>query len=313
MEYSFFGIKDIDEIVGESKYILNLKNVISSVVCNSSSVLLYGKEGTGKKLIAKTIYALSNNDNSVCFCNFDCKNNFYSSFEDFNLDFKKFSKLIPSFIFYFEDIEKLDINFQRELCSFIKSAPLNYKFIYSSSVLLEDLVEQEKFDSELFFVISAVLINTVSLQQHSEDIPFLIDYYFNKLNNDRGGVLNPISDEIKMKLQNMVWHGDVKELKFTIEKAFLSSNNSYLTLKDFGLNEVVDSTVAGFVQNQLSAVNYANSLNDFSLKTAIDNFKKDYVTRILEENNWNQTKTSKILGIQRTYVIKLMNDLNIKK
>jgi Nif-specific regulatory protein len=55
------------------------------------------------------------------------------------------------------------------------------------------------------------------------------------------------------------------------------------------------------------------SLPDKSLKTALDSFKKEYVTQILEENGWNQTKTARILGIQRTYVIRLINELHIQK
>ena len=50
-----------------------------------------------------------------------------------------------------------------------------------------------------------------------------------------------------------------------------------------------------------------------SLKTAIDTFKKEYLTKILEENDWNQTKTAAVLGIQRTYVIRLMNELHIRR
>nr|MCR5061686.1 Fis family transcriptional regulator [Treponema sp.] len=55
------------------------------------------------------------------------------------------------------------------------------------------------------------------------------------------------------------------------------------------------------------------TFEDKSLKAAIDRFKKEYITRVLEENGWNQTRTAKILGIQRTYVIRLINELNIRK
>ena len=55
-----------------------------------------------------------------------------------------------------------------------------------------------------------------------------------------------------------------------------------------------------------------DSEDDKTLKTAMDSFKKAYITKILKENNWNQTKTAKILGIQRTYVIKLINELDIR-
>ena len=56
-----------------------------------------------------------------------------------------------------------------------------------------------------------------------------------------------------------------------------------------------------------------NSGESKTLKNALEIFKKEYVTKILEENGWNQTKTAKVLGIQRTYVIKLINELNIQK
>ena len=49
------------------------------------------------------------------------------------------------------------------------------------------------------------------------------------------------------------------------------------------------------------------------IKRAVNALKKAYVTRVLEENNWNQTKTAKILGIQRTYVIRLIDELQIRK
>ena len=56
-----------------------------------------------------------------------------------------------------------------------------------------------------------------------------------------------------------------------------------------------------------------NNNEDKTLKTALDSFKKAYLIKILEENNWNQTKTAKVLGIQRTYVIRLINELQIRK
>ena len=52
---------------------------------------------------------------------------------------------------------------------------------------------------------------------------------------------------------------------------------------------------------------------DRTLKTALNQFKKEYITKILNETGWNQTAAAKILDIQRTYVSKLMVELGIKK
>ena len=50
-----------------------------------------------------------------------------------------------------------------------------------------------------------------------------------------------------------------------------------------------------------------------TLKNATEAFKKEYLTKILEDNGWNQTKAARVLGIQRTYVIKLINELDIRR
>ena len=62
------------------------------------------------------------------------------------------------------------------------------------------------------------------------------------------------------------------------------------------------------------AEEYSISLtDDRSLKAAVNRFKKAYVVKILDQTSWNQTKAGKILGIQRTYVSRLLNELHIRE
>jgi len=51
----------------------------------------------------------------------------------------------------------------------------------------------------------------------------------------------------------------------------------------------------------------------YSLKEAINNFKKEYIIKVLEKTGWKQTKASQLLEIQRTYLSRLINELNISK
>ena len=52
---------------------------------------------------------------------------------------------------------------------------------------------------------------------------------------------------------------------------------------------------------------------DKDLKRAVNDFKKEYIIELLDKNQWNQTNTARILGIQRTYLSKLIKELNIDK
>ena len=89
-----------------------------------------------------------------------------------------------------------------------------------------------------------------------------------------------------------------------MQHAFIVGELPVIKADDFGI-----SAAGHFSESSAKDLN----LSDKSLKTALDAFKKEYVTKILEENGWNQTKTAKILGIQRTYVIRLINELHIQK
>jgi Nif-specific regulatory protein len=57
----------------------------------------------------------------------------------------------------------------------------------------------------------------------------------------------------------------------------------------------------------------ADPAGDRTLHNAVNSFKRSYLLKILEECNWNQTKAGKVLGIQRTYVSRLMNELHIRE
>jgi len=316
LEYSFFNLKDLDEIIGESKYVKNLNNIISSVSRNKTSVLLFGERGTGKKQIAKIIHAKSsNNPYKSIFIDYDCINQNDDLFENLINDLENnLQNNFENITVFFENIDCLDLSFQEKLISYVKkSNTSNYRFIFSAETSLEELVENHRFDSNLYFLISTVLINTVSLEQRKEDISVLSKYYFEKFNKSSKVKFNPFSEMIEKKLTEHFWRGNVEELKLCIQKAFLTANASNFTFNDLGFSENTNNDISGFVENQLSGLSESSSQNDSTLKTAVDNFKKEYVTKVLEENNWNQTKTAKILGIQRTYVIKLINDLNIRK
>ena len=103
---------------------------------------------------------------------------------------------------------------------------------------------------------------------------------------------------------NHFWLGNADELINSVQRAFIVGQEPVIKAVDLGLES--EASVENFSPIE-------TELDDKSLKSAVDLFKKEYVTKILEENGWNQTKTAQILGIQRTYVIRLMNELNIRK
>ena len=78
-------------------------------------------------------------------------------------------------------------------------------------------------------------------------------------------------------------------------------------------DSVLNATDFPLLKNENSIVDELVTSSDRTLKTALDRFKKLYVTEILNETRWNKTSAAKILDVQRTYIFKLMKELNISQ
>ena len=100
------------------------------------------------------------------------------------------------------------------------------------------------------------------------------------------------------------WPGKIIELRDVVSRSVLLCHGNLIQAEDLKLAYVHSEPESG--QGLLF------DDEDKSLKTALNDFKRRYILKILDECGWNQTKTGKILGIQRTYVSRLMNELHIR-
>ena len=119
------------------------------------------------------------------------------------------------------------------------------------------------------------------------------------------------SDDALAVLHSYYWPGNVRELENTIERACVLGKPPLIRADDLRLQNFC---AAGDAEAQKHTFAYDLDLTgeDRTLKTAINKFKKAYITQILDETAWNQTEAGKILGIQRTYVSRLLNELHIR-
>lgn len=292
-----------DSLAGESQFIEELKK-ISSVLCkNKASVLLKGEKGTGKRQFAFLVH-LQGKNNPEDFFEHNCL--VYSEPE--TVRFFELVSQLPSFDFlgktiFISQADNLSAVLQEKLLILLKSIReerKNIRFIFSTEVNIEDKIEQGLFMQDLYQLMSTVPVNMIPLRQRKDDILSIANYYFAKLSTVSGAGFKGFSEEALEVMKNYFWPGNIAELKNAVERAFIVGEPPYIKTSDMAIAtaDSVPSVETG---------------EDKSLKTAVNAFKKSYVTKILEENNWNQTKTAKVLGIQRTYVIRLIDELQIRK
>jgi Nif-specific regulatory protein len=143
------------------------------------------------------------------------------------------------------------------------------------------------------------------LRERKDELADFADFFLAKFRKETNKNFIDFSDAAKKAMLAYMWPGNIRELENTIERACIIGRPPFVQVKDLRLP--VDGSIDyDFVQDAVSA-------SDKTLKTALNNFKREYITKILEENNWNQTAAAKVLDIQRTYVSKLMLELGIKK
>ena len=289
--------------MGQSEYAKEICKLIDTVSNNSSNVLLFGERGTGKRLFAESVH-LKNNENFQDFFVINCR--FYGSEFSNKLNELKNNLLIQSDscrTVFFENIDKLKVELQQKLLIFLKEitdSKCNVRIISSTETFLEQMVQNNLFNRDLYYFISSIILNFLPLRSRKEDICEIANFYKKHFEKKSGIVFEDFSEDVLCAMKYYFWPGNIDELINSIQRAFVVGKNKTISVLDLGLQN----------SNSMDVANI--NLTDKSLKSAIDSFKREYVKKILEENGWNQTKTAKILGIQRTYVIRLINELQIR-
>lgn len=280
-----------ETFVAVSPVTKDLLEIVKKTSLNNSPVLFTGDLGVGKKTFGHIIHENCGRKDYP-FYDFNCR-------ENEEIDLLKVCS--ESGTVFFEDIECLSQEKQKLLLEIIQGKN-NAKIIASSKENLGLYVQEGKFNEELFFRLNVFPIRVPSLKVRKEDILPLVICFLEKYSKKYGKNVKEFSESASKALEEYGWPGNILELEDVVSRAVLVSNSQQIQVEELHLSVTSCSDM-----NDLNSDD-----NDKTLKTALNTFKRKYVIKILDDCNWNQTKAGKILGIQRTYVSRLMNELHIR-
>lgn len=307
------------KIIGNSDNLKEALNIAGRIAKTDAAVLLYGESGVGKELFARYIYEKSKRSNTK-FVAINCaaipdellENELFGhkkgAYTDASEDqIGKFGYANNGVIFL-DEIGELDIQLQSKLLrvlQFKEYEPIgstvtiksDVRIIAASNKNLKDLVLNKTFREDLYYRLNVVPITIPPLRDRKGDVEILTDYFFNIYNTRNNKKIKNISSSAIELLKNYNWPGNVRELQNVIERAVVLCTNEIINVE----NIILDNKI-----------NKENNINK-SLKDAVNDFKKDFIIKSLEKNNWNQTKTALSLKIQRTYLSRLIKELEIDK
>jgi two-component system, NtrC family, response regulator HydG len=294
---------DLPEIIGQSKVMKNLYQLIDKVAQADANVLIKGENGTGKELIARALHKRSQRSENP-FINVDLGALTETLFESEIFGHKKGAYTdakedrIGRFeagsggTIFLDEIANLPLAQQSKLLSVIQnrevfpigcnnSVKIDIRLICATNVALNDLVETNQFRQDLLYRINTVEITVPALRERVEDIPMLANYFIEKYCKKYRRSIIKLPDYVERKLQKYNWPGNVRELQHTIERAIILSPDNVFKSSDFEFLEGKESK--------------DNPFEDYNL----EGLEKWAITNCLKKHTGNVSRAAKELGLTR--------------
>ncbi|GAH10054.1 unnamed protein product, partial [marine sediment metagenome] len=241
-------------IIGKSKVIQKVYELIRRVGPTDSTVFILGESGTGKELVAKAIHYHSQRKNKP-FVTVDCgalvENLFESelfghvkgSFTDAASTKHGRFEVANGGTLFFDEIGNIGPNVQAKLLRAIqereitrigssKTIKIDVRIIAATNKNLRKAIQEKTFREDLFYRLSVVPITLPLLRERPEDIPELANYFLKKYNQKRGKNLTGISQRAMKALTEYSWPGNVRELENAIERAVVLAKGNVIEPSD---------------------------------------------------------------------------------
>jgi DNA-binding NtrC family response regulator len=322
----------LPDIISVSEAMKEAVRLVERVAPSDASVLITGESGTGKELIAHAIHRLSSRaDGSFIDINCAAFQESLLESELFGYEAGAFSgakgrklgliELADGGTLFLDEITELPAQLQAKLLRAIETrtffrvggvrkVEVNVRIVAATNRNLDSVVADGSFRSDLLYRINGFQIDLAPLRERSEDIEPLTRH----LLNDVGGTTPPELDALAMDaLRSYSWPGNVRQLKNTLERAVILSNNGRVTI-----NELPPEVLRPAVAAPLTALTSpAGAPADFSPQvaaspTSLRDVERQQILSALEQTGWHRGKTAEILGISPSTLYRRLRDYNLE-
>ena len=231
------------EMIGESKAIDHIKDMIEKVAATDARVLITGPNGTGKELVAHWLHQKSERANGPMI-EVNCaaipselieselfghvKGAFTSAVKD---RAGKFEAANGGTIFL-DEIGDMSLSAQAKVLRALqenkiqrvgndKDIKVDVRVVAATNKNLKKEIEENRFREDLYHRLAVILIQVPALNDRREDIPLLIDYFSNKIGEEQGTVKKSFSTKAVKLLQEYDWTGNIRELRNVVERLII--------------------------------------------------------------------------------------------
>ena len=313
----------VTDIVGNSPAIRQLRMQIGRIAESDSTVLITGKTGCGKELIAHSIHNLSLrckkkmveiNCAAIPDALFESELFGYvgGAFTGAKRDGRKGSfELADNSTIFLDEVDQLPLHVQPKLLRVLQERevtriggtpkPIDIRVIAATNKDLWALVKDGSFREDLYYRLNVIELNVPSLKERRDDIPQLVDYQLQRLNRKMSRNIAKVSDEVLEAFMNYDWPGNVRELNNIIEHAVNVCSDEVIGLKDLG----------SFIQRSADRALNISFNSDNPLEDVRNNAEREAIKAALRMTDNNRSQAAALLKISRTALYDKINKLGL--
>ncbi|HKV11046.1 MAG TPA: sigma-54 dependent transcriptional regulator [Thermoanaerobaculia bacterium] len=315
-----------DNIIGKSKPMQQVYELIRLAAPAKSNILILGESGTGKELVAKAIHHHSRRaDGPFVTVNSGSmpadllESNLFGhlrgAFTGAVASKKGLFELADSGSIFFDEIGNIPIDTQSKLLRVIQerefmrlggidTIKVDVRIIAATNADLEAAVHQGSFREDLFYRLNVITVTLPPLRRRTEDIPLLAQHFLSRYARENEKPIREISPHALERLLDYHWPGNVRELENAIERAVVLSTGEVLD---------VDLLPSSVRHSESSGVPTSIPLpsNGISFKDAVSQYERQIIIRALQAAGGVQKRAAELLQVKPTTLHEMMKRLNI--
>ncbi|MDT0557297.1 sigma-54 dependent transcriptional regulator [Ichthyenterobacterium sp. W332] len=231
------------EMIGESKEIAQIKNIIDKVAPTDARVLITGPNGTGKELVAHWLHQKSERSKGPMI-EVNCAaipselieselfGHVKGAFTSANKDRAGKFEAANGGTIFLDEIGDMSLSAQAKVLRALqesriqrvgsdKDIKVDVRVVAATNKNLKKEIEEGKFREDLYHRLAVILIKVPALNDRRDDIPLLIEYFTNKIASEQGTAKKSFSVKAIKLLQNYDWTGNIRELRNVVERLII--------------------------------------------------------------------------------------------
>jgi len=307
---------DAGGIIGDSKPMRELMEMISYVAPTEATVLISGESGTGKELIAAALHRNSNRKNGP-FVKVNCAALVENLLESelfghekgafTGADRRREGKFVQADggTIFLDEISETSPGMQAKLLRVLQehevqrvggqeTLAVDVRILAASNRKLEEEVAQGTFREDLYYRLNVVSLLVPPLKDRREDIPALAEYFVGKFAKKNNRQVSGITPRCMALLINYPWPGNVRELENAVERGIILMRGDYLD------EESLPIPVRRFAMDDETTLAAAPP-------GSLEEAEQIVIKNILEETGGNKSEASRRLNITRKTLLSKMN------